>query len=115
MLLANAARLVDNMCTADAAALQQQDGAAASSRAWDGATAAERRCLMLFDVNAARYIAASNLGQQVTANTLAGNYPASSYSTLSGVAGSSAVVERLGAGCAAHSSAFLQALYPYNG
>jgi hypothetical protein len=83
VLLAHAARLVDTMCTADAATLQQHEaGAAAGSRAWDGATAAERRCIMLFDVNSARYMAASNLGQQVIAHMLAGNCPARGYSTL---------------------------------
>lgn len=70
VLLAHAARLVDADCTPEAAALQLQDSAAAGSSAWAGASAAERRCLLVFDVNSARYVAARNLGQQVN-NTYA--------------------------------------------
>jgi hypothetical protein len=73
VLLAHAARLVDVACTPEAAALQQQENAAAGSSAWAGASAAERHCLMVFDVHSARYVTAWNLGQQVRAHLLAGH------------------------------------------
>jgi hypothetical protein len=94
VLLANAARLVDTLCTPEAAALQQQQGAAAVGAAWAGASAAERRCLMVFDVSTARYIAASNLGQQVIVHMLAGKCPASG-SVSSRVTGASASDQRV--------------------